>query len=286
MKKVNVGRWAVVVMTLPFVVGGAAQAQKIYDVDPIPHPITSWGKAGGESAQWRGREAEAKALVKYYKPPVGEGSVADRVNALASLTKGTDYEIRTIVDWDAEQQYGSYYVVFYEIKTQKGWHDFLFLADLSKGAVEPITLPARMLWYGEMPESLAAQAGVIIRSANEETAALAQAPRTIADVEEVMAKYQKDIVQLYKDQLKKAPDIAGRVLAAFVVAADGSVAESSIIESTTDDDAFDVALGNLLETFEFPAVDAGDVEVIYPFVFSSGREPKNVEIVPRRIGEK
>ena len=29
-----------------------------------------------------------------------------------------------------------------------------------------------------------------------------------------------------------------------------------------------------------------DVEVIYPFVFSSGKEPKNVEIVPRRIGEK
>jgi outer membrane biosynthesis protein TonB len=120
----------------------------------------------------------------------------------------------------------------------------------------------------------------------EETVAMAQAPRTIADVEEVMAKYQKGIVKLYKDQLKKAPDIAGRVLAAFVVAADGNVVESSIVDSTTDDNAFDAALGNLLETFKFPAVSAGDVEVIYPFVFSSGKEPKNVEIVLRRIGGK
>jgi hypothetical protein len=111
-------------------------------------------------------------------------------------------------------------------------------------------------------------------------------PRTIADVEEVMAQRQKDIVELYKDELKKAPDIAGRVLAAFVVAADATVVESSVLESTTDDEAFDQALGNLIEEFKFPAVAAGDVEVIYPFVFSSGKEPKEVGVVPRRIGEK
>jgi hypothetical protein len=70
------------------------------------------------------------------------------------------------------------------------------------------------------------------------------------------------------------------------VDADGIVVASSIIESTTDDDAFDQALGNLIEKFKFPSVSAGDVEVIYPFVFSSGKEPKNVEVVPRRIGEK
>jgi outer membrane biosynthesis protein TonB len=34
------------------------------------------------------------------------------------------------------------------------------------------------------------------------------------------------------------------------VDADGSVVESSIIESTTDDDAFDQALGNLIEKFK------------------------------------
>ena len=162
----------------------------------------------------------------------------------------------------------------------------MFLAGLSKPQVEPITLPARMLWYGEMPKALAAQASVIIRPANDETAALAQPPRTIADVEKVMAQYQKDVVKLYEDQLKKAPDIAGRALTAFVVAADGTVVESSTIESTTDDDAFDQALANLLEKFKFPAVAAGDVEVIYPFVFTSGKETKEVEVVPRRIGEK
>ena len=67
------------------------------------------GKPGDpsvSSAEWRGREEEAKALVKYYKPPAGEGSIADRVNALASLAKGSDYEIRTVVDRDAEQQCG------------------------------------------------------------------------------------------------------------------------------------------------------------------------------------
>jgi hypothetical protein len=98
------------------VLAGAAQAQKIYDVDPIPYPITNLGKPADpsvSSAEWPGRGEEAKALVKYYKPPVGEGSIADRVNALASLAKGSDYEIRAIVDWDAEHQYGPYYVVFY-----------------------------------------------------------------------------------------------------------------------------------------------------------------------------
>jgi hypothetical protein len=58
-----------------------------------------------------------------------------------------------------------------------------------------------------------------------------------------------------------------------VAAGTGSVVESSIVESTTDDDAFDQALGNPIEQFKFPSVSAGDVEVLYPFVFPSGKEP-------------
>ncbi|UCH78922.1 MAG: AgmX/PglI C-terminal domain-containing protein, partial [Candidatus Coatesbacteria bacterium] len=259
MKNVRIGRWPLIILAATLAAAGAAQAQKIYDVDPIPYPITSWGKAADPTGEWAGREEEAKAIVKNYEPPAGEGSLADRLTALASLAKGTDYEVLAVVDWDAEQKNGPYYVVFYEVMTKKGWHDFIFLVDLAKPEIEPITKAARVIWYGDLPEALAAQATVVIRPANEETAALAQAPRTVADVEAVMAKNQKKVVELYKDQLKKAPELAGRVLAAFVVVADGTVVESSVIDSTTDDDAFDAALADLLETFEFPAVDAGDV---------------------------
>lgn len=64
-----------------------------------------------------------------------------------------------------------------------------------------------------------------------------------------MAQYQKDVVKLYKDGLKRASDIASRVLTALVVA-------------------------------------AGDVGVVHLFVFLSGRKPGSVQIVVRRVGEK
>ncbi|MGD8719131.1 MAG: AgmX/PglI C-terminal domain-containing protein [Candidatus Zixiibacteriota bacterium] len=284
MRNKYITRCAALAITLLLVSVVAAEAQRRYDVDPIPYPITSPGKTGYAPGEWRGREKEAETLVKYYRPPNGEGSIADRINTLASLAKGTDYEVRTVVDWDAEQQYGPYYVVFYEIKTQNGWHDFLFMVDLSKPEIEPITRAARAIWYGNLPEALTEQANLVIRPVDEATAAMDKTPRTIADVEEVMAKYQEDIVKLYRDHLKVAPDIAGRVLTAFVVSADGSVVSSSVIDSTTDDDAFDAALGDLIKTFKFPSISAGQLEIVYPFVFSSGKDPKNVEIVPRRIG--
>ncbi|MBN1983951.1 MAG: TonB family protein [Chitinivibrionales bacterium] len=93
--------------------------------------------------------------------------------------------------------------------------------------------------------------------------------RSQADINQVVLEQQGRLKKIYEAMLKRDPSLKGKLLIRFTILVDGTVAEVSIVSSTTNNQTFDQRIVSFVERWKFPAVaEAGPVEVVFPFVFT------------------
>lgn len=72
----------------------------------------------------------------------------------------------------------------------------------------------------------------------------------------------------YEAELKKAPQLAGKVVVAFSITPEGRVGQLAVAESTMPDAVVGDCIVALMRGWRFPFRPAQELEVEYPFVFS------------------
>jgi TonB family protein len=85
----------------------------------------------------------------------------------------------------------------------------------------------------------------------------------------VVKERKTGIEYIYKKHVKIDPTLEGRLVVRFAVAASGRVTACSVVSSTLGNAAVDQEVCDHIMTWHFPPIDAGDVTVVYPFVFFS-----------------
>jgi len=93
--------------------------------------------------------------------------------------------------------------------------------------------------------------------------------RSSAVIARIVNQHKNGIEFIYKKYLKTNPSLEGKIVVRFTIAASGSVAACSTVSSTMGNPALEGEVCARIMTWRFPPIDAGDVTVVYPFVFFS-----------------
>lgn len=95
--------------------------------------------------------------------------------------------------------------------------------------------------------------------------------RSSAAIARIVNQRKSGIEYLYKKHLKTSPNMEGKMVVRFTIAADGSVTAASTISSGLGNSTLENEILSRIRTWRFPPIDpgAGDVSVVYPFVFFS-----------------
>lgn len=93
--------------------------------------------------------------------------------------------------------------------------------------------------------------------------------RSQAAINRVVIRQQSRLKKVYESMLKRDPALAGKLMVKFTIMPDGTVANVSIVNSTTNNATFDRRILSYIKRWKFlPIPGGGPVEVIFPFVFS------------------
>jgi len=71
----------------------------------------------------------------------------------------------------------------------------------------------------------------------------------------------------YERELKRNPQLGGKIVVRFVIGANGAVTEAEVESNSMQDDAVAECIVMNIKRFRFAAPEGGSVEVSYPFVF-------------------
>jgi TonB family protein len=93
--------------------------------------------------------------------------------------------------------------------------------------------------------------------------------RSSAVITRIVNQRKAGIGDIYKKYLEADPNLEGKLVVSFTVAASGAVTACSVVSSTLGNAAIDQEVCDHIMTWRFPPIDAGDVTVVYPFVFFS-----------------
>ena len=92
--------------------------------------------------------------------------------------------------------------------------------------------------------------------------------RSQSAIQKVVSRQSRRLKRLYEEWLKRDPSLSGRLTIRFVILPSGSVANISVVKTTTENTDFDAMVIRYIKRWRFPdAPGAGPVEVVYPFVF-------------------
>ncbi len=100
-------------------------------------------------------------------------------------------------------------------------------------------------------------------------AAATNSLRSSAVIARIVNQHKNGIEFIYKKYLKTNPSLEGKIVVRFTIAAGGSVTACSVVSSTMGNPALEGEVCARIMTWRFPPIDAGDVTVVYPFVFFS-----------------
>ena len=93
-------------------------------------------------------------------------------------------------------------------------------------------------------------------------------------IRNVIRAAQPQIRFCYEEELKKAPKLAGRFTARFVIDEKGVAQEISFSKDTLQQPAVTACITKVLSSLRFPAPSGGSVSVRYPFSFSPSPSPR------------
>ncbi len=100
-------------------------------------------------------------------------------------------------------------------------------------------------------------------------AAATNSLRSSAVIARIVNQRKAGIEYIYKKYLKTNPTMEGKIVVRFTIAASGAVTAASVVSSTMGNPAMEQEVCGRIMTWRFPPIDAGDVTVVYPFVFFS-----------------
>ena len=93
-----------------------------------------------------------------------------------------------------------------------------------------------------------------------------QARRMLTDC--VVRQHIQEVKRCDDTQLEKTPSLSGKVQVRFVVVPDGTVAESSIVESSRGNADAEKCIEKAARGWQFPKPQGGRLVVVYPFVLA------------------
>ncbi len=92
--------------------------------------------------------------------------------------------------------------------------------------------------------------------------------RTAARINHIVRQHLAGIQNAYNSVLKGNPDLgSGKITVSFIISADGSVTSATVLSSTMDSPDLEAEVISRVYGWRFPAIEEGDVTVIYPFEF-------------------
>lgn len=104
-------------------------------------------------------------------------------------------------------------------------------------------------------------------------AAAADSLRSSAVIARIVNQRKAGLEYIYKKYFKTDPDLEGKLVVRFTVASSGAVTACSVVSSTLGNAALEQEVCDRILIWRFPPIDAGEVSVVYPFVFfSAGAE--------------
>jgi TonB family protein len=100
-------------------------------------------------------------------------------------------------------------------------------------------------------------------------AAATNSLRSSAVIARIVNQRKAGIEYIYKKYLKTNPSMEGKIVVRFTIAAPGAVTACSVVSSNMGNPAMESEVCARIMTWRFPPIVAGDVTVVYPFVFFS-----------------
>jgi TonB family protein len=89
-----------------------------------------------------------------------------------------------------------------------------------------------------------------------------------ADIARVVRGRLTALKECYERELKRNPQLAGKVVVRFTIDEEGRVSQAVIEENTLPDRSVATCVAQRVERFRFPKPDGGSVTVSYPFIFA------------------
>ncbi|MBK8168918.1 MAG: AgmX/PglI C-terminal domain-containing protein [Sandaracinaceae bacterium] len=90
-------------------------------------------------------------------------------------------------------------------------------------------------------------------------------------IRRVVQRHLNEVKFCYEQQLAQRPDLRGRVVASFIIAADGRVQSAAIRESDLGSPPAEACISQAIQRWSFPAPEGGGLVVVnsYPFVLEA-----------------
>src|SRR6185312_2380187 len=103
----------------------------------------------------------------------------------------------------------------------------------------------------------------------------------------VIRSHVGDVQRCYQAELVKTPDLFGKIMVKFTIAASGDVSESAVESSTTRNLPVETCTAAAVRRWRFPKPEGGGIVIVsYPFVLTPGRAvpiPSTAETGPIEV---
>ncbi len=86
-------------------------------------------------------------------------------------------------------------------------------------------------------------------------------------VRQVVHAHRAQLRYCYEQELTRAPGLAGKISARWLIGSDGAVTQATVAESSMGNDAAELCVLARIRSWTFPKPKSGDVMVVYPFMF-------------------
>jgi len=87
-------------------------------------------------------------------------------------------------------------------------------------------------------------------------------------ISKVVNRRKRAVKGCYEKELKRTPDLSGKVSVQFEILESGRVGEVRVLEDTIDNEAVSKCIVRQIKRWRFPKPDGGSVRTTFPFVFT------------------
>ncbi len=94
--------------------------------------------------------------------------------------------------------------------------------------------------------------------------------RNQKDIMDTLRRRMGGVKACYEKRLKRNPELKGKVVVRFVIAAGGSVIEAEVVENTTGDSDLAACIAQSVRVIRFPPAEGSETTVTYPIILVPG----------------